>query len=397
MNVGDNKLKMEHGEYRIRSMTDRLEELVSYGEIASYGKKVRRGYEGYQDDQFYAPFEIVFEDGTLWEVFSTTCWKDRYKQSEWDAYNLKQIEPRIECCVISLSNLDSKTKRDAHRENDRRVSGRFYSFIDAVYTDAELFEAIEQRSYEIRELTIGQVSNKKGKKFEKRLVSVISSKDNYLRWREGNQLIVGDDYQMFSMIVERLGLDSRDIVELTATDDIPKLPTGGLPKTDVAILAKHLDGTVGTYTISCKRSGQPRVSVMQFDADDLIEAVGIVEDELKDSLRKQQECGSRSQLIARYGSVHAERLTSLLPKYVASITEWVLGGVLHPSDPIQVADWVLTQRDHVDAPSSVHFMGVGEYAKAIVDIKGQYGTPFSWTYHHAGEKRQIQLKIPILD
>lgn len=391
-----NQAKSKHGKNRANIMRERLNELCHEGELRAVREKERKGYPGYNRQQFYAPFEIEFEDGARWEIFSTTCWKDRYKQSEWDAFNLKQIDPRIEQCVISLSNTDAVTLDDARRENSKRENEEVYSFIDSVFIDEELFAAIEDRAYEVGGYTPGQISNKKGKRFERHVVKVLKSAKNLAKYQSGDSTLVGHDFGLFETMMQAWGLDARTIRRIEATDNVPRLSTGGKPKTDVIATVHFLNGSTETFTISCKHSKKDWVSVMQFDAQDLVEAADIDDPELVDALYIQQECGSRKQIELKYGYGPIKTLCELLPKYYEKMAQWIVGGVSHPTCKEQVAGWVLTRKARSDGSSLVHFVSVKEYIDEIRDIDGQYGTPFRWTYHGSGGKKQIQVKMPVL-
>lgn len=394
--LSDNKSKSLHGRNRAKSLTERFEALKSSDEIVDYRKNARYGRKGLLEDQFYAPFEVEFEGGAKWIVFSTTTWRDRMKCYEWDALNIREIDAGVERCLVSLSNTDEETKNAISRQQRLRREGKIFTFIDEVVSERGLFDAIEERSYAAKGLSLGQVSNSKGRKLEDHLARVMNSKDNLRRWKEGNELLVGCDFELFVDVTSKFGLDKNKVLSIAATCDIPKLPTGGKPKTDVAVTVSCDTGASETFTVSCKRSKNPKVSAMQFDAKDLVAAAGIVEPELIDALEKQQECGSRSQLTLKYGPEIAEVLESMLPKYVDEISRFVLGGVVNPSDEIQIAHWILSRRDREDGSSTVAFHSVPEYADAIKNLTGQYGTPFSWTYHTAGGRRQIQIKVPLL-
>lgn len=97
-----NDSKREHGDAFHRSIMRQLDRCVERGEIedyAYYGKRGSYGYAGYKPTQFFVPFEI-FSDGSIWGIYTTTSYRDRFKSVLWDAYHVKQINHDVEACFL---------------------------------------------------------------------------------------------------------------------------------------------------------------------------------------------------------------------------------------------------------------------------------------------------------
>jgi len=62
----------------------------------------------------------------------------------------------------------------------------------------------------------------------------------------------------------------RKILSLNAISDIPKLPSGGTPKTDVLLKIKTADGIINN-TFSCTRSSSKWTSVHKYTVSEYIE------------------------------------------------------------------------------------------------------------------------------
>ena len=92
-----NAEKSRHGKSAQDSLSFILNRCKKLNYITDYAEEYRIGKEGYTNEkQFYAPFLIVFPDGTKWALYTTTSMRtDRIKGQQWDAVNLKEIDPQI--------------------------------------------------------------------------------------------------------------------------------------------------------------------------------------------------------------------------------------------------------------------------------------------------------------
>jgi hypothetical protein len=184
-----------------------------------------------------------------------------------------------------------------------------------------------------------------------------------------------------------MGIDVLDVVR--ATDNIPLLVNGGKPKTDVAVMIKSSKFNI-QRTISIKNTSSKKVTVHEGDVSDLIAALNISNDSrLAIALSKFQECGSELRLGELYPDM-VEVLHSELKNYNVELTLFFLFGTNSPLvvHPIQVADMILYV-DKLYAENRESY--VINYVSMFGD-RGQFGTPFSWTYPSKRRGQRIQIK-----
>lgn len=132
-------------------------------------------------------------------------------------------------------------------------------------------------------------------------------------------------YDIYMRLVENMALKKKDVVSINATNDIPKLPTGGKAKTDILVTVDTFDGEY-TFTYSCKKSGGDWVSAHEYTADQFVETLGIEEPELADALIDFQTVGS----IEKLSPPSFEALSRRLSAYNERLNKWVLGGIGGP-------------------------------------------------------------------
>lgn len=387
--------KQNHGQSAHDSLENILNRCVDIGYLKSLCSNYRIGKEGYSNTkQFYAPFLIEFQDGTKWALFTTTSMRtDRIKGQQWDALNLKEIDSNITAVyLIYPDGILESEKTEFIRQNNKYLNNEEYSVIDAIVSQDKIYNIIEE--YSIKDLTFGQIKNIQGNDFESRIATILSYPQNLSKWKYDTITIEGMHYDIFKNIVDCFELDSSHVHSILATADkkaIGKLPSGGNPKTDVLVTVEKEDGSIENFTISCKRSSDKSVSVHQYTADTFADVLDSQNEQLRSLLKQFQECGSLSAL----GEDNCNALTKELEPYIAKLSLWVLGGQGGDGDPdTQCADYIVVY-DNNDYSATVH--RIQDYCEQLISsIKGNLGTPFSWTYPSKRRGESIQLKCKIL-
>ena len=391
-----NSDKSIHGRSAQGSLAGILHRCIDKGYIIQVTSDYRIGKEGYANDkQFYAPFLIVFEDESKWAIFSTTSLRtDRVKGQQWDALNLKEIDPLIVKVYLVYPDGLSQKDRDLFlKQNEKYVNRIEYSEIDAVVSQDEIVNLIED--YALRNKTQGQKKDIQGNSFESRVADVLSFKTNLEKWKNDDDTIEGMHFEIFKSIVNCFGINKEKTESISATCDkkvIGRLPSGGNPKTDVLAEVINLDGSSQKYTISCKRSSEKSVSVHQYNADAFADVLDKDNPRLRRLLQYFQACGSKE----KFGEENSNELEKELSPYVEKLSMWVLGGQGGDGNPLtQNAEYILTY-DNNGKNATIH--RVEDYCHMLIEsnVTGFFGTPFSWTYPSKRRGKDIQLKCKIL-
>lgn len=388
--------KSKHGREAQESLASILKRCADAGYIIQIIAEYRIGKEGYSNDkQFYAPFLIVFEDESKWALFTTTSMRtDRIKGQQWDAVNLKEIDPLItHVYLVYPDGVSEDIKKEFIRQNKKYSENEEYSIIDSIVSQNEINDMIE--SYAIQNKTSGQIKDIQGNSFESRVADILSLQRNLDKWKNNDATTEGMHYDIFKNIVECFGLDKATTLSIEATSDkkaIGRLPSGGNPKTDVLVTVRTSDQKITHYTISCKRSSDKNVSIHQYNADAFADVIDKNNSSLRRLLKYFQAAGS----LKAMGSEKEAELTNELSPYVDKLSLWALGGQGGDGNPdTQNADFILTY-DNTNNTSSIH--RIEEYVHMLKDagIEGHFGTPFSWTYPSKRRGKDIQLKCKIL-
>ena len=394
--VFSNADKQQHGKSAQNSLLNILKRCVDIAYLKQIFSNYRIGKEGYSNNsQFYTPFLIEFLDGVKWALFTTTSMRtDRIKGQQWDALNIKEIDPDItQVFLVYPDGLPKKEKSEFVRQNSKYLNNEEYSAIDAIVSQDQIINLLE--SYAIQNKTDGQKKDIQGNNFENRIATILSYTDNLTKWKLNTATLEGMHFDIFQTIVDYFELDKNNTSEITATYDkkiIGRLPSGGNPKTDVLVQVRSKDGSIKSYTISCKRSSDKSVSVHQYTADAFADVLDVNNSTLRRLLKYFQTCGS----LSAFGKDNCEKLTTELSPYVEKLSLWVLGGEGGDGDPeTQCASYILTYVNN-DASSSIH--RIREYYEELLaaGVSGSFGTPFGWTYPSKRRGVSIQLKCKII-
>jgi len=384
--------KSKHGTSAQNGIEDMLNYCKECEYIVNYKKNYRIGKSGYENTkQFYVPFLVEFYDGEKWALFSTTSMRtDRIKGQQWDALNVKQIDASITTAILVYDDSVSENEKiEFVRQNTKYQTHYEYSEIDAILSQDAVNNAIEAKA--LSEIGTGKAKDKQGRSFEMRVEKVMNSSDNLKRWKTNDQRIVGLHFALFECIVSTLGLDSSRVERIEATVKIPKLPTGGSPKTDVLITVCY-EESKETFGISCKRTSEVKVSVHQYNADSFANVLDANNENLRCLLNGFQAAAN----MRDFGEENCEALTKALDPYAKKLFMWVLGGIGGEGDPnVQWANYLLV---YSNTDGAIKFHSINEYYEILMSSKltGNFGTPFSWTYPSGRRGKDIQLKCRIL-
>jgi len=374
---------------------------------------IEKGYtEGYpnMEKQFKMDYCIVFHsfDDTKWLIKSASSVRsDRIYGHEFFAQNIRIIDEhtkKIEkIFVVVPDSITSKETNEAKRYSDKINSETYKSFLSDIITMSRLRDLIIEKC--MAEVSQGVRSNIIGKDAELRAVQLLEDKKNWLLWNDfesHKHEAKSDTFPWFRAIMTGIGaqpgvdgnISSDPIDSIEANDDIPKLDGGGFPKTDVSFTVSFHNRDKQTYNITIKKTSRGRVTVHEGDVDDLITALRLNSDyKLSSALHAFQKYGSEKHLRESNEAYHVDTLYSELPKHNRELVEFALFG-LHSwriNHPSQLANCVLFKID----PNMDCFWLRDEYVSYYLNAfqtKGQFNTPFQWTYPSKKRGSSFQLK-----
>ena len=386
----ENADKNEHGANGINSLEQMLETLKEKDYIVATQKKYRIGDPDYDEDQFYFQFLIEFGDHEQWILHHTTSIRDRITEQQWNGEHIKRLNAYVKkAYVVVPDGLDVKEKSNAQNYNDKIVQHKIYSALDGVVPFETMYRMIEHKGASL--LESGQAKAKLGLHFEEKLVDSLNSHQNLEKWKGLSSTSVGYLYSLFVDVMSALRVSPERVTSIVATSDIPKLPSGGSPKTDVLVTIKNRDGSTQDYTFSCKRSSSNRVSVHEYTAEAFCNVLNPNDYELKMLLNAFQAVGGVRSMETR----QAKALEKRLSLYLDKLSRWVLGGVGGEGNPkTQWASHIITVNEN---SNSYGIYSIDDYIVECSEnkVEGQFGTPFQWTYPSGGLGKRIQLKMKV--
>lgn len=386
--------KHEHGAKLHNSLEQILEYHQKHGYIQSFKKNYYTGKAGYSDTkQFYAPILVTLNDNTCWAVFSTTSFRsDRINGKQWNAYNLKGINPAIKKAFLVYPDaITTSEKKNFISHRNQYTRHEEYSAIDDILSQEELSNLIESTA--LAGQNAGHNKAVQGNNFEQRVVSILTYEENLTKWKTGAATLVGLHYDIFLSVMECFGLDSNRVQAITATADkkvIGRLPSGGNPKTDVIVTVYFVNDTYMTFTISCKRTNSKSVSVHQYTADAFADVLDEKNIELRQLLNAFQKVGN----LRDFGKDNGLRLAKLLAPFHKALAFWALGGFGGEGTKLQCASYILTYDDQTSTAAIYTIEG---YYNKLLDAgtTGNFGTLFAWTFPSKQRGKYIQLKCKI--
>lgn len=398
-----NSEKYQHGKSFQESIEHFVLSLNTDKKLCSLEIGKRLGYEEFDSEQFYIPYEIAFQDDTAWAVYSTTSMRDRFKCQLWDAYNVKQIDSRIECAwLVYPDSVSEKEKKNFQGKAKAIDDGMYYSSVDSIASETEFQLALEEKAMSSAGLSGGVRGDRRGRGFEKLVENVMNHNGNLSLLKKGAASFeAGYAFVLFEKIVGASGVDVDRISCISATSDIPPLPSGGPGKTDVIVSYRMSDGEVVEQKISCKRTLKDKVSVSQYSAAEILRVLAIADDDdVAKAIMMYQECGSGKALKEKYGTsgygfVLDAIEQGLTREDLYTLTKWVVSGYGVDNPDINCADYILIRRG-AGSECTDSIYDIEEYVGILLDGEPlQMGTPFDWTFASGQRGKSIQFKMRI--
>lgn len=394
MNI-DNKLKNKSGKQAKILITEMLDNIKDELNI---NIKIKNGFSiGYpnQEKQFKMDFLIEFLDfdNEQWLLKSTNSIRDRIYGTEFFAQNIRLINKKItKIYVVVPDSISEREMRNKANYSAKINSQTYTSFLTDVLTVNELRQKIIEKA--TQNIEQGLRSNILGNDAETSIVSLLMDEKNKDLWNDYDglkQTVKSSTYHIYKMVLEKLGLSEgcNKIVKIVATDKIPLLTNRGKPKTDVNVKIETDTGEIFS-NISVKNSSKKTVTIHEGSVSDIIEALKLpAADPLAQALRDFEEVGSKKNLSLKYP--HSDKiLDERLKRYNKELIGLFIFGLNSPlvNNNIQIADLIIftnnlavwNQKDYI------------QYYNDAYSSKGQFGTPFKWTYPSKKRGQKIQIK-----
>ena len=391
----DNQKKSLSGSASNLTLSELLQKIQ---EIPKLNVSVKKGYSvGYEnyEKQFKMDYAITFNDfdNETWLVKSTSSIRtDRIYGNEFFAQNIKLVDKNVKKIFVVVPN--SITKKELKNKNDysnKIHSETYVSFLDDVLTFSELKDFVLSHASE--KLSQGISANILGNNAEDSIVHLLTDKNNILLWNDyakHSQTIKSSTYHWFSQILKVSGVSEQDtVLDIVATNSIPKLSNRGYPKTDVSFTITTEQEEI-TKNISVKNTSADTVTVHEGAVDDIILALNLdSSSSLANSLKEFQAYGSAKGLKEN-NEVAYNTLVDEIHKYNKELVNFFMFGVNSPlvNNPIQVADIILYTKNFEVISRDLY---VDEYIEKY-SSKGQFETPFKWTYPSKKRGQKVQIK-----
>lgn len=382
----DNIDKNQHGSNGIKALEQMVETLKACDYICDFKRKLRVADPDYGEEQFYTQFLIEFSDKEQWLLHSTTTIRDRIAEQQWHCEQIKRLNEYVKKAYVVVPDELNDTEKKIAESYDRKIKeGRIYSAIDGVISFQNVYRTIEHKAAET--MSFGQAKAKLGLHFEDKLVDSLNNSQNFELWKNKSKIAVGYLYPLFSDVMNVINLLPDNVISLSATADIPKLPSGGTPKTDVLLEVKTNQGRE-MFTFSCKRSTEKQVSVHEYTAETFSKVLNPDDDLLKKLLVEFQTVGG----VKAMKPESVKQLEDKLRIYNNRLSRWVLGGNYGEGNPYtQWASYIVSVNENNNC---YRILSVDDYIVKCNEqgVEGQLGTLFQWTYPSGGKGKRIQLK-----
>ena len=380
-----------------------IEELIDNFKLnITVNKNYTIGYPG-MEEQFKMDFCAIFHDfgDQQWLLKTTNSIRERIYGTEFFAQNIRIIDSKNSCIeriyVVVPDSISEAEHKNVKRYSKKINSETYKSFLTDVITISNLRELIFRKC--MADTSQGVLSNIVGKDAEKRVVQLLNDKSNWKLWNNfeaHKHEVKSDTFPWFKTILSGIGFtENKDQINIIkAVDTIPMLDGGGLAKTDVSFSVSFSSNNIVTHNISIKKTSKERVSVHEGHVADLIRALQIDPcGDLAEALMVFQKYGSKKEIEKAGLSNLVDVLSNKLPEYNRALAEFAIFGVNSPriNNKTQVADCIF----FMNSSDSKCFWLRNEYIDYYLrnfSSKGQFGTPFQWTYPSGKRGISIQLK-----
>lgn len=391
----DNQMKNKSGKQAKILVSEMLNDIKNELGI---NIETEEGYSiGYpnQESQFKMDFLVQFTDfdNEKWLIKSTNSIRERIYSAEFFAQNIRLIDKKVKNIYVvvpdSISSAEMKNKSNYSAKINRTT---YTSFLTDVLTVNELRQKIVEKA--AQNIAQGLRANLLGNDAEISIVNLLNDLKNKALWNDYQnvqQTIKSSTYNIYKKMLKKLNLQEGfdKILEITATNVIPLLSNRGKPKTDVSVRIKT-DRKELVRNISIKNTREKTVTIHEGSVSDLISALKLWENApLSQALMDFQKVGSKKNLIAE-NPVSDKILEKNLKLHNIALIEFFIFGINSPlvNNKIQIADLILFTNKFA-------IWNRDEYIKHYIQEyseKGQFGTPFKWTYPSKKRGQKIQIK-----
>lgn len=396
MFVNENQIKYKSGQ-GVKKLIQNVLEPIS--DDPNFNIKFSSNYTiGYpnKEKQFKMDFKVVFPefDNETWLIKGTSSVRnDRIYGNEYMAQNIRLIDDNVtNIFLVVPDSISEKEQQNAKRYAQKIKKETYVSFITDVLTINKLARKIVTKATE--NMPQGRKANVLGSNAENSAVSFFTDSKNRKLWNDytnSSRTIKSSTYVLFKTVLLAIGLtEGVDIIKtITASSDIPRLSNNGLPKTDLTVCIELFNSQKIIRNISIKNSSAKEVTIHEGDIVDLILALRIDhESSLANALLKFQEEGSRKRLLETNPN-SVDVLDSKLSSYNEKLLEFFIFGNNSPfvTDPVQIADMIMFT-------NKFEVFNKDEYSAYYLESyshRGQFGTPFKWTY--PSKKRGLKFQI----
>ncbi len=398
----ENKDKRIAGLNAQKSLCSQIQYLKENGFIETFEEKKKYGHIGLRDDQFVCDFSVTFRNKETWILFSTTSLRtDRFKAKQWDSFNIKIIDPKIQKAFIICTDDDNEIENFCNNH----ASNKDLLYVDGILSQEGFFHLIDDKI--LGSVLNGRKAAKVGLNFQSLLGMILKNEQN-LRKYQGSKKSIGILYNNFKIVLQKLlekdGNSQSDIKDISASTKIPDLPQytyedgttkkGGKAKTDLLLSVKFKDQDLKKYTISCKNIQANKATVFEFPPKycaEILSKAGLSKNEknkLELLLDKFLECGGPTLMSKE----DAQQLENLLKPHLDFFQKWALRGTdKHYSNPDQLADYIVTRK----SGENEYFIETIEECIQRLTTK-HFGTIFGWTVTKTDKKtkkKNIRLTI----
>lgn len=398
----DNQQKTLAGKATNLTLYEVLNEIE---EVSKLNVSVKKNYlTGYDrcEKQFKMDYQICFEDhnNEKWLIKSTSSIRsDRIYGNEFFAQNIKIIDKAVtKIFVVIPDSVTDAEMKNKEAYSKKIKSDKYISFIDDILTFSELRDKVLE--YASEKIVQGLSANILGDNAEVYISKLLCDDKNWRLWNnfeEESKLIKSSTYRIFSEILKEIDLKMNEhrIIDIQTTRNIPKLKNRGYPKTDVGLdveyeIIENNEIYKLSETISIKNTSAETVSIHEGDISDVISALEIESNSgLAEALRAFQQYGSEKKLkendLEAFNILHEE-----LSEYNSKLIKLFIFGENSPlvTEKIQIANLILYTKKFMVRKKEKY---TEEYLKKYVE-KGQFGTPFKWTYPSKKRSQKIQIK-----
>lgn len=391
----DNQIKNESGKQAKILVSEMLNNLKNELGI---NIEIEEGYSiGYpnQEKQFKMDFLVQFTDfdNEQWLIKSTNSIRERIYGTEFFAQNIRLIDEKVKNIYVVVPDSISSAEMKKKRNYSVKINGTTYtSFLTDVLTVNELRQKIVEKASQ--NIAQGLRANVLGNDAETSIVNLLNDLKNKALWNDyqnAQQTLKSSTYKIYKEILEKIDLKEGfdKILEVTATNDIPLLSNRGKPKTDVSVTIKTNTKEL-IRNISIKNTRKKTVTIHEGSVSDLISALKLSEsDPLSQALIHFEKVGSKKKLITEHPNSD-KILEENLKLYNRELIEFFIFGLHSPlvNDKIQMVDLIIFTNKFA-------VWNRDDYIKHYIEEysgKGQFGTPFKWTYPSKKRGQKIQIK-----